>query len=61
MAVITTAFDKAARVRAQILGMAAMSIVPVAHPLATKTAAELKVVAESIVESIAQGLTGARH
>jgi hypothetical protein len=59
VAVITTAFDKAARVRAQILGMAAMPIVPVPHPLATKSAAELKAVAEAIVESIAQGLTGA--
>ena len=59
MTVITTAFDRAARVRAQILGMAAMPIVPVAHPLATKTAAEVKATAEAIVASIAQGLTGA--
>ncbi len=59
MTVITTAFDKAARVRAQILGMGAMPIVTMPHPLASKTAGEVKAIAETIVESIARGLTGA--
>ena len=60
MTVITTAFEKAARVRAKILGMEALPIVVMQHPLASKTVAEVKVIAERIVEGIAQGLVGAR-
>ncbi len=56
---ITTAFEKAARVRARILGMEALPIVVMQHPLASKTAAEVKAIAEQIVDGIAQGLVGA--
>ena len=59
MTVITTAFEKAARVRAQILGMQALPIVVMPHPLASKTAAEIKAIAGQIVDGIAQGLVGA--
>ena len=60
MTVITTAFEKAARVRAQILGMKTLPIVAMQHPLASKTAAEVKAIAEQIIDGIAQGLMGAR-
>ena len=60
MTVITTAFDKAARVRAQILGMSELPIVPMPHPLASKTAGEVKVAAEAIVEAIVRGLAGVK-
>ena len=56
MTVITTAFDKAGRVRAQILGMSELPIVSMQHPLASKTAAEVKAIAEAIVGAIVQGL-----
>ena len=59
MTVITTAFEKAARVRAQILGMETLPIVAMQHPLASKTAVEVKAIAEQIVDGIAHGLTGA--
>lgn len=60
MTVITTAFEKAGRVRAQILGMEALPIVAMQHPLASKTMAEVKVIAEQIVDGIAQGLMGSK-
>lgn len=60
MTVITTAFETAARVRAGILGMGGLSIVPMPHPLASKTAAEVNAIADSIVESIVQGLVAAK-
>ena len=60
MTVITTAFEKAARVRARILGMETLPIVAMQHPLASRTAAEVKVIAERIVEGIAQGLVDAK-
>ncbi len=61
MTVITTAFEKAARVRAQILGMEKLPIVSMQHPLASKSAGEVKAIAEQIVGAIAQGLAGARQ
>ena len=56
MTVITTAFEKAGRVRAQILGMENLAIVSMQHPLASKSAGEVKAIAEQIVGAIAQGL-----
>lgn len=60
MTVITTAFERAARVRAQTLGMGALPIVATPHPLASKTRAEVKLIAEQIVDGIAQGLMGSK-
>lgn len=57
MTVITTAFETAARVRAEILGMGELPIVTMPHPLASKSADEVKAIAETIVDSIVQGLT----
>ena len=56
MTVITTAFEKAAHARAHILGMEALPIVSMQHPLASRTAAEVKAIAAQIVESVAHGL-----
>jgi hypothetical protein len=53
---ITTAFEVAARARAHILGVEKHPIVAMRHPLASKTPAEVKIIAEEIVESIACGL-----
>ena len=58
MTVITTAFETAGRLRAGILGMGALPIVAMQHPLASKTASEVKAIAETLVESIVQGLAG---
>ena len=60
MTVITTAFAAAGRARAQILGMGELPIVAIAHPLASKTESEVKVLAEAIVQSIVQALVGIR-
>ena len=61
MTVITTAFEKAAHARAHILGMEKLPIVSMQHPLASKSAAEVKAIAEQIVGAIAQGLAGERR
>lgn len=59
MTLITTAFEKAAQARAAILGMPALPIVVMPHPLASKSAAEAKAIAASLIESIAKGLVKA--
>lgn len=56
MTVITTAFEKAAHARAHILGMENLPIVSIAHPLASKSAAEVKAIAGEVVGAIAAGL-----
>jgi len=56
--VITTAFETAGRLRAGILGMDDLPIVAMQHPLASKTASEVKAIAESLVDSIVRGLAG---
>ena len=61
MTVITTAFERAAHARARIMGMDALPIVSMQHPLASKSAGEVKAIAEQIVGAIAQGLAGARQ
>ena len=56
MTLITTAFEVAARARARVLGMEGHPIVVMRHPLASKTPAEVKAMAEEIVETIARDL-----
>ena len=53
---ITTAFEVAGRARARVLGMEGHPLVVMPHPLASKTAAEVKAIAETLVERIANGL-----
>ena len=53
---ITTAFEKSAHARAHILGMENLPIVVMEHPLASKSAAEVKAIAAQIVDGVAQGL-----
>jgi len=59
--VITTAFEKSAHARAHILGMEEIPIVVMGHPLASKSAVEVKAIAEQLVDAIAQGLADARQ
>jgi len=56
---ITTAFAKAATVRAEILGLDALPIVVLPHPLASRKADEARAIAASLVDAIADGLAGA--
>jgi hypothetical protein len=58
--VITTAFAVAAKARSRVLGMEAHPIVPVPHPLASRTAAEVQNMAAAIADQIVTGLTVAR-
>ena len=53
---LTTAFETAAHMRAQTLGLGGHPLVVMPHPLASKTRAEVKVTAEEIVGSIARAL-----
>ncbi len=55
---LTTAFETAAQVRAKTLGLEGHPFVIVQHPLASKTDAEVKVMAEALVDGVARGLTG---
>lgn len=56
MTLITAAFAKASQVRAEILGMDALPIVVLPHPLASRKAAEAKSIAASLMDAIAAGL-----
>lgn len=58
MTVITTAFAVAAKARSRVLGMQAHPIVPVPHPLASRTEAEVQAIAAAIADQIVAGLTG---
>ena len=53
---ITTAFETAAQMRAKTLGLEGHPLVVVQHPLASRSAAEVKAMAESLVDAIARGL-----
>jgi hypothetical protein len=55
--IITTAFEVAAKARARVLGMQQHPIIVVKHPMASKTEAEVKVMAAEIVQRIVDGLT----
>ena len=57
MTVITTAFEVAGRARARVLGMEGHPLAVMPHPLASMTEVEVQAVAETLVDSIASGLT----
>jgi len=57
--VITTAFAVAAKARSRVLGMQTHPIVPVPHPLASRTETEMQAIAAAIADQIVAGLTGA--
>ena len=54
---LTTAFEAAAHMRGKTLGLGGHPLVVVQHPLASKTEAEVKVIAADIVEAIVRVLT----
>ncbi len=59
--VITTAFTKAAELRARALGLPEHPVVVIEHPIASKTGEQIKVQARDSVQSIADGLTSASN
>lgn len=54
---LTSAFENAAHLRAKTLGLGAHPLLVVEHPMASRTEAEVKVMAQEIVESIVRRLT----
>jgi hypothetical protein len=54
---LTTAFEAAAHMRAKTLGLGGHPLVVIPHPLASKTEAEVKVIAADMVDSIVRVLT----
>jgi hypothetical protein len=54
--VLTEAFRTASQIRAKTLGMPEHPTVVVEHPVASKTSAEILVMAERFVDAIASGL-----
>lgn len=56
MSLATTAFEAAAHARARILGCVDHPVVVMAHPLASRTQAEVVVIAEQLVAQIVAGL-----
>ena len=57
MTVITTAFTKAAELRAKALGLPEHPVVVIDHPMYSKTSDEMKDQARSSVGKIVDGLT----
>ena len=57
MTVITTAFTKAAELRAKALGLPEHPVVVIDHPMYSKTSDEIKDQARNSVGQIVQGLT----
>jgi hypothetical protein len=55
---LTTAFQNAASLRAKTLGLHDQPMVVAPHPLASKTGAEVKAIADTLVEAVASGLAG---
>lgn len=53
---LTEAFKAASHIRAKTLGMADHPTIVVEHPVASKTQAEIQVMAEHFVDAIARGL-----
>lgn len=53
---LTTAFQNAAALRAKTLGLQGQPMVVAPHPLASKTEAEVKAIADALVEAVASGL-----
>ena len=58
MTIITAAFEVAGRARARVLGMEGHPLAVMPHPLASMTEAEVRAIAETLVDSIASGLAG---
>jgi hypothetical protein len=54
--VITHAFTRAARIRAEALGMPEHPVVVIDHPLASKTCEQAQGLARSSVEVVVRGL-----
>jgi hypothetical protein len=54
--VITHAFTRAARIRAEALGLAEHPVVVVEHPLASKTREQAQHLARHSVEAVVRGL-----
>lgn len=55
---ITTAFETAGRMRAKTLGLEGHPLVVMQHPLASRSEAEVKAIAQNLVEAVARGLAG---
>ena len=54
---ITTAFTRAAALRARALGLPEHPVVVIDHPIASKTGEQIKVQARESVQMIVKGLT----
>jgi len=54
--VITDAFTKAARIRAEALGLPEHPVVVIEHPLASKTPAQAQYLAHQSVEAVVRAL-----
>ena len=59
MTVITTAFTKAAELRARALGLPEHPVVVIDHPMASKTGEQIRDQARESVQKIVDGLTSA--
>ena len=57
--VITTAFTKAAELRARALGLPEHPVVVIDHPIASKTSEQVRAQARDSVQMIVDGLTSA--
>ena len=56
---ITTAFTRAAELRARALGLPEHPVVVINHPIASQTSEQIQSQARDSVEEIARGLTSA--
>ena len=56
MALVTTAFEQAARLRARSTGMADQRLVLVSHPMASKTPHQIEEEARKALSAIVTGL-----
>ena len=59
MTVITTAFTKAAELRARALGLPEHPVVVIGHPIANKSSEHIRDQARGSVQKIVDGLTSA--
>ena len=55
--VITSAFTRAAELRAKALGLPEHPVVVINHPIASKTGEQIKGLAQDSIQSISDGLT----
>ena len=55
--VITSAFTRAAELRAKALGLPEHPVVVINHPIASKTGEQIKGLAQDSIQSIIYGLT----